>query len=126
MNKMIRSACLGLLLCLTGFPFYTSGSLKLLDSADVLDCQTIKLTDRLAPELTRDKKQKVFLGWLIDGIINGIASWFAPSNGYGKFDEKGHKEYGPYFLFKNDGNIQSQLTAVRTAIQSHKDKWHLL
>jgi hypothetical protein len=126
MNKMIRSACLGLLLCLTGFPFYTSGSLKLLDSADVLDCQTIKLTDRLAPELTRDKKQKVFLGWLIDGIINGIASWFAPSNGYGKFDEKGHKEYGPYFLFKNDGNIQSQLTAVRTAIQSHKDNWHLL
>ena len=68
-------------------------------------------------------EQKRIFGWIVDGLINWVAGWFAPTNGYGKWDEGGHNDQGPYFLFDKGGNLPAQLTTLRTKITNKEGNY---
>ncbi len=67
------------------------------------------------------KEHKQIFGWIIDTIVNWVASWFSDS--YGEYNDDTQNTEGPYFLFSrapNGSTPAKQLDELRIKILSNE------
>ena len=70
------------------------------------------------------KENKQIFGWIIDTVVNWVASWFSDS--YGEYNDDTQNTEGPYFLFTRTPNgltPEQQLTELRRKIISKEDNY---